>query len=106
MPLRKRARFTTPDSRFEVGESSADAVASRRPPAKGVGLCVADSHTGNHPEDDFTPLKTIRRSYSVIRERIPFELEWETFKPERGAILNVQAQVLFALNATLRFTRS
>nr|GEX35709.1 hypothetical protein [Tanacetum cinerariifolium] len=45
---------------------------------------MADSHTGNHPEDDFTPLETIRRSYSVIRERIPFELEGETFEPERG----------------------
>ncbi|GKA19064.1 hypothetical protein Tco_0698979 [Tanacetum coccineum] len=106
----------------------------RIPPAKGVILRVADSHTGNHPEDDFTPLKTIRRSYNVIRERILFELEWETFELEREstssspqsnvmyasmdallltqsenyskAILNVQAQVLFALNATLRFTRT
>nr|GEU30692.1 hypothetical protein [Tanacetum cinerariifolium] len=25
---------------------------------KGVGLCVADSHTGNHRDDDFTPSKT------------------------------------------------
>ncbi|GKA16278.1 hypothetical protein Tco_0696025 [Tanacetum coccineum] len=49
-----------------------------------VRLRVADSHTGNHPEDDFTPLKTIRRPYSVIRKKIPFELEWETFEPERG----------------------
>ncbi|GJS25670.1 retrovirus-related pol polyprotein from transposon TNT 1-94 [Tanacetum coccineum] len=56
----------------------------RRPPAKGVGLRVADSHTGNHSEDDFMLLETIRRSYSVIREKIPFELEWETFEPERG----------------------
>ncbi|GJX81633.1 hypothetical protein Tco_0331114 [Tanacetum coccineum] len=24
--------------------------------AKGVGLCMTDSHTGNHREDDFTPL--------------------------------------------------
>ncbi|GKA67335.1 hypothetical protein Tco_0767143 [Tanacetum coccineum] len=51
----------------------------RRPLAKGVGLRVADSYTGNNPEDDFTPLKTIRRSYSVIREKISFELEGETF---------------------------
>ncbi|GJV08974.1 hypothetical protein Tco_1346630 [Tanacetum coccineum] len=29
--------------------------------AKGVGLRVADSHTGNHREDDFTPPETIRR---------------------------------------------
>nr|GEW28127.1 hypothetical protein [Tanacetum cinerariifolium] len=56
----------------------------RRPPVKGVGLCVVDSHTGNHPENDFTPLATIRRSYSIIRKRIPFELEGETFEPERG----------------------
>ncbi|GJV82877.1 retrovirus-related pol polyprotein from transposon TNT 1-94, partial [Tanacetum coccineum] len=48
-------------------------------------LRVADSHTGNHPEDDFTPLETIRRPYSVIRKRILFELEGETFEPERGA---------------------
>ncbi|GKB93188.1 hypothetical protein Tco_0979325 [Tanacetum coccineum] len=56
----------------------------RRPPAKVVGLRVADFHTGNHLEDDFTPLETIRRPYSVIRKRIPFELEWETFEPEKG----------------------
>ncbi|GKD00910.1 hypothetical protein Tco_1171184 [Tanacetum coccineum] len=121
MPLRKRARFTTPDSRNDQAskrsKSSCDGcwVAKswitcvntngnttlseahgvslritsgvrfrRRPPAKGVGLRVADSHTGNHLEDDFTPLKTIQRSYSVIRERILFELEGETFEPERG----------------------
>ncbi|GKB68874.1 hypothetical protein Tco_0930286, partial [Tanacetum coccineum] len=56
----------------------------RRPPVKGVGLRVADSHTSNHPKDDFTPLETIQRSYCVIREKIPFELEGETFKPERA----------------------
>ncbi|GJT37162.1 hypothetical protein Tco_0937027 [Tanacetum coccineum] len=33
----------------------------RRPTTKGVGLRVASSHTGNHREDDFTPLETIRR---------------------------------------------
>nr|GEZ94896.1 hypothetical protein [Tanacetum cinerariifolium] len=55
----------------------------QRPPAKVVGLRMEDSHTGNHLDDDFTPLETIRRSYSVIRERIPFKLKWETFKPER-----------------------
>ncbi|GKB07084.1 hypothetical protein Tco_0835317 [Tanacetum coccineum] len=48
------------------------------------GLRVADSHTGNHLKDDFTPLKTIQRPYSVIRKRIPFELEGETFEPEGG----------------------
>ncbi|GJT13279.1 hypothetical protein Tco_0860321 [Tanacetum coccineum] len=56
----------------------------QRPSAKGVGLRLADSHTGNHPEDDFTPLETIQRPYSVIRKRIIFELEGETFEPKRG----------------------
>nr|GEW90413.1 hypothetical protein [Tanacetum cinerariifolium] len=55
---------------------------------RGVGLRVADSYIGNHLEDDFTPLETIRRSYSVIRERISFELEGETFEPERGTVFD------------------
>ncbi|GKF06711.1 hypothetical protein Tco_0037379, partial [Tanacetum coccineum] len=38
---------------------------------KGVGLSIADSYSGNHREDDFTPLETIRR------------LEGEDFEPER-----------------------
>ncbi|GKA00954.1 hypothetical protein Tco_0673619, partial [Tanacetum coccineum] len=59
----------------------------RRPLAKGVGLRVSDSHTGNHPKDDFMPLETIRRSYSVIKDRIPFELEGETFEPERRSFM-------------------
>ncbi|GJV39788.1 hypothetical protein Tco_1418228 [Tanacetum coccineum] len=32
-------------------------------------------------------LETIRRSYSVFKEKIPFELEGETFEPERGYII-------------------
>ncbi|GJZ45469.1 zinc finger, GRF-type containing protein [Tanacetum coccineum] len=43
-------------------------------------LRVADSHTGNHPEDDFTPLETIRRSNSTIGKKITFELEGEAFE--------------------------
>ncbi|GJT45523.1 hypothetical protein Tco_0954238 [Tanacetum coccineum] len=50
-----------------------------------TGLRVADSYTSNHLEDDFTQLETIQRPYSVIRKRIIFELEGETFEPERGA---------------------
>ncbi|GKD21137.1 hypothetical protein Tco_1222840, partial [Tanacetum coccineum] len=46
------------------------------------GLRLADSHTGNHPEDDFTPLETIRRSNSTIGKKIPFELEGEAFELE------------------------
>ncbi|GKD18411.1 hypothetical protein Tco_1207569, partial [Tanacetum coccineum] len=34
--------------------------------AKGVGLCVADAHTGNHREDDLTPLEIIRRFLDII----------------------------------------
>ncbi|GJS96645.1 hypothetical protein Tco_0803613 [Tanacetum coccineum] len=37
--------------------------------AKGVGLHMAGSHTGNHHEDDFTPLETIRRFLDVIGSR-------------------------------------
>nr|GFA04426.1 hypothetical protein [Tanacetum cinerariifolium] len=36
---------------------------------KGVGLRMVDSRTGNHPEDDFTPLKTIQRLCSVFGRR-------------------------------------
>nr|GEV75331.1 putative reverse transcriptase domain-containing protein [Tanacetum cinerariifolium] len=65
----------------------------RRPLVKGVGLRVADSHTGNHPEDDFTPLETIRRSYSVIRERISFKLEGETFEPKREYVIKPPSRI-------------
>nr|GFA10749.1 hypothetical protein [Tanacetum cinerariifolium] len=37
--------------------------------AKSVGLHVADSHTGNHCENDFMPLETIRRFLGIIRSR-------------------------------------
>ncbi|GJV02679.1 retrovirus-related pol polyprotein from transposon TNT 1-94 [Tanacetum coccineum] len=49
--------------------------------AKGVGLRVTDSHTGNHPEDDFTPLETIRRLLVVIRRRSYSGFQGETFEP-------------------------
>ncbi|GKA90303.1 hypothetical protein Tco_0812173 [Tanacetum coccineum] len=74
----------------------------QRPPAKGVGLRVADSHTGNHPEDDW-PLETIRRPYSIIRKRILFELEREAFEPE-GRVRHQapQSNVMYAsMNALL-----
>ncbi|GKE40456.1 hypothetical protein Tco_1463861, partial [Tanacetum coccineum] len=54
----------------------------RRPTAKGVGLRMADSRTGNHSEDDFTPLKTIRRLYSVFRRRFHLGFEGETSEPK------------------------
>ncbi|GJV22309.1 hypothetical protein Tco_1371329 [Tanacetum coccineum] len=52
--------------------------------AKGVGLHVVDSHTGNHPEDGFTPLKTIQRLLVVIGRRSHLGFEGDAFKPERG----------------------
>ncbi|GJZ07513.1 hypothetical protein Tco_0541306 [Tanacetum coccineum] len=38
----------------------------QRPTVKGVRLRMASSHTGNHREDDFTPLETIRRFLDII----------------------------------------
>ncbi|GJY44452.1 E3 ubiquitin protein ligase MIEL1 [Tanacetum coccineum] len=38
-------------------------------PAKSVGHRMADSHAGNHHEDGFTPLETIRMLLSIIWER-------------------------------------
>ncbi|GKB07526.1 putative reverse transcriptase domain-containing protein [Tanacetum coccineum] len=55
----------------------------RRPTAKGVGLRVAYSHTGNHPEDGFTPLETIQRLLVVIGRRSYSGFEGEAFEPER-----------------------
>ncbi|GKB90963.1 hypothetical protein Tco_0963235, partial [Tanacetum coccineum] len=49
---------------------------------EGVGLRVADSCTGNHFEDDFTPLETIRRLYSVFGRRSYLGFEGETFEPK------------------------
>nr|GEV94890.1 hypothetical protein [Tanacetum cinerariifolium] len=54
-----------------------------KPTEKGVGLRVADSYTGNHLEDGFTPLKTIRRLLVVIGRRSHSGFEGEAFKPER-----------------------
>ncbi|GJR20218.1 hypothetical protein Tco_0968745 [Tanacetum coccineum] len=59
------------------------------------GLRMADSHTGNHPEDDFTPLETIRRSNSTIRKKIPFELEGEAFELGRRSYASGFADSVF-----------
>ncbi|GKB31168.1 hypothetical protein Tco_0870569 [Tanacetum coccineum] len=40
-----------------------------------VGLRVANSYTGNHREDDFTPLETIRRFLGAIKSRSLSSLE-------------------------------
>nr|GFA07322.1 reverse transcriptase domain-containing protein [Tanacetum cinerariifolium] len=57
-------------------------VGTPRPTAKGVGLRVADSRTGNHPEVDFMPLETIRRLCSVFGRRSHLGFEWETSEPK------------------------
>ncbi|GKA47792.1 hypothetical protein Tco_0740750 [Tanacetum coccineum] len=54
-----------------------------RPTGKGVGLRVADSHTGNHLEDGFTSLETIRRLLVVIGRRFHSGFEGEAFEPDR-----------------------
>nr|GEU46559.1 hypothetical protein [Tanacetum cinerariifolium] len=55
----------------------------QRPTARCVGLRVADSHIGNHPEDGFMPLETIRRLLVVIGRRSYSGFEWEAFEPDR-----------------------
>ncbi|GJY43342.1 putative reverse transcriptase domain-containing protein [Tanacetum coccineum] len=55
----------------------------RRPTAKGVRLRVADSYTGNHLEDGFTPLETIQRLLVVIGRRSHSGFEREAFDLER-----------------------
>ncbi|GKD33991.1 hypothetical protein Tco_1249500, partial [Tanacetum coccineum] len=59
------------------------ALVSSKAPHEGVGLRVADSHAGNHPEGGFTPFETIRRLLVVIGRRSHSGFEGETFKPER-----------------------
>ncbi|GKA26230.1 retrovirus-related pol polyprotein from transposon TNT 1-94, partial [Tanacetum coccineum] len=58
---------------------------------EGIGLRVADSHTGNHPEGGFTPFETIRRLLVVIGRRSHSGVEGETFEPERRSIEEVMA---------------
>ncbi|GJU40943.1 MAK10-like protein [Tanacetum coccineum] len=57
------------------------ALVSSKAHREGVGLRVADSYTGNHPEGGFTPLKTIRRLLLVIRRRSYLGFERDAFKP-------------------------
>ncbi|GKC29885.1 hypothetical protein Tco_1037179 [Tanacetum coccineum] len=53
---------------------------------KGVGLRVADSHIGNHPEAGFTPFETIRRFLVVIGRRSHSGFEGEAFEPKRRTL--------------------
>ncbi|GKC31619.1 hypothetical protein Tco_1038913, partial [Tanacetum coccineum] len=81
------------------------ALVCRRLTAKGIGLRVVDSHTGNHPEDGFTPVKTIQRLLVVIGRRSYSGFEGEAFEPERRDTIAVQRYGLSAkeLNEFLSF---
>ncbi|GKB73569.1 hypothetical protein Tco_0934981 [Tanacetum coccineum] len=57
---------------------------------EGVGLCVVDSYSGNHPEGGFTPFETIRRFLVVIRRSSYSSFEGEAFEPKRRDTIAVQ----------------
>ncbi|GJZ55427.1 hypothetical protein Tco_0610620, partial [Tanacetum coccineum] len=67
----------------------------RRPIAKGVGLRVADSHIGNHPEDDFMPLETIRRLCSIFGRRSHLGFKGETSDPKGMVPLHPELDPLY-----------
>nr|GEU54980.1 hypothetical protein [Tanacetum cinerariifolium] len=56
--------------------------------AKGVGLRVADSHIGNHHEDDFMPVETIQRFIGIIRSR--------SFSISKGRPLSWRGNFMYA----------
>ncbi|GKD81737.1 hypothetical protein Tco_1348576, partial [Tanacetum coccineum] len=59
------------------------AQVSSKAPREGVGLRMADSYTGNHPEGGFTPFEIIQRFLVVIGRRSHSGFEWEAFKPKK-----------------------
>ncbi|GJX04566.1 reverse transcriptase domain-containing protein [Tanacetum coccineum] len=56
---------------------------------KGVGLRVADSHIGNHREDDFTPLETIRRFLYIIGSRSLLSSKGRPLSQRGGYVINM-----------------
>nr|GEV08527.1 hypothetical protein [Tanacetum cinerariifolium] len=74
--------------------STSKPLTSSGPTAKGVGLRVADSRTGNHLEDDFTPFETIRRLCCVFGRSSYLGFEGETFEPKWRTI-SFQRYILF-----------
>ncbi|GJY23348.1 hypothetical protein Tco_0397006 [Tanacetum coccineum] len=71
---------------------------------EGVGLCVADSHTGNHPEGGFTPFETIRRLLVVIGRRSHSGFKGETFELERrGQEMDFRNFMLGGVDGELNF---
>nr|GFA71276.1 putative transposase (putative), gypsy type [Tanacetum cinerariifolium] len=79
------------------GESTRAFVTSfvKGPPRRVYGF--VDSHTGIHPEDDFTPLKTIRRLCSIFGRRSHLGFEGETSEP-KGRVRHQapQSNVMYA----------
>ncbi|GJR23928.1 hypothetical protein Tco_0972455, partial [Tanacetum coccineum] len=56
---------------------------------KGVELHVADFHTGNHREDDFSPLETIRRFSAIIRSKSLSSLKGRPLSRRGGYVIRV-----------------
>ncbi|GJW64860.1 hypothetical protein Tco_0116744 [Tanacetum coccineum] len=56
-----RESFDSKGKRFDLTKSDLCPSFVKDLTAKGVSLRVADSHTGNHHKDGFTPLETIQR---------------------------------------------
>ncbi|GJV24047.1 hypothetical protein Tco_1376742 [Tanacetum coccineum] len=73
----------------------------RRPTAKGVGLRMASSHTGNHREDDFTPLETIRRFLDIIGSKSLSSLKGRPSSRRGGVLLPKRSQTI--LDAPMGF---
>ncbi|GKD02881.1 hypothetical protein Tco_1177855 [Tanacetum coccineum] len=59
--------------------------------AKGMGLRVADSHTGNHREDGFTPLETIRMFLGIIGSRSLKSLKGRPWSQRGGYVISMYA---------------
>ncbi|GJT37501.1 hypothetical protein Tco_0937366 [Tanacetum coccineum] len=60
--------------------------------AKAMGLRVANSHTGNHCEDGFIPLETIRRFLGVIRSRSHLSSKGRPLS-QRGGFIEEEVEV-------------
>ncbi|GKD76757.1 hypothetical protein Tco_1339378, partial [Tanacetum coccineum] len=69
--------------------------------AKGVGLRVTDSHTGNHRKDDFTPLETIRRFLGIIGSKSLSSSKGRPSSQRGGALSSKKVRLSSALLFTM-----
>nr|GEW75846.1 hypothetical protein [Tanacetum cinerariifolium] len=60
--------------------------------AKGMGLRMADSHIGNHREDDFTPLETIRRFLGIFKSRSLLSLKGMPLSRRGGYVIRKEKE--------------